>query len=121
MPATSPPVRSSTSTAKPFLSQYLMYMRSSIAAQSCASVPPEPAWMSAKQLLGSSGLENMRRNSSAATSLSRRDGARHIEQLLRVGEAAADAAERADHGLERLFFLAERLRALRVVPQLRVF
>src|SRR5437899_1817006 len=43
MPATSPPVRSSTSTAKPFLSQYLMYMRSSIAAQSCASVPPEPA------------------------------------------------------------------------------
>src|SRR5947207_1803154 len=48
-------------------------------------------------------------------------GARHVEQLFRVGEAAADAAERADHGLERLFFLAERLRALRVVPQLRVF
>src|SRR3989454_2052834 len=48
-------------------------------------------------------------------------GARHVEQLFRVGEAAADAAERADHGLERLLFLAERLRALRVVPQLRVF
>ena len=43
-------------------------MRSSIAAQSCASVPPEPDWMSMKQLFGSSGLENMRRNSSAATS-----------------------------------------------------
>src|SRR5438552_455635 len=37
MPATSPPVRSSTSTAKPFLSQYLMYMRSSITAQSSAA------------------------------------------------------------------------------------
>src|SRR2546425_9024105 len=79
MPATSPPVRSSTSTAKPFLSQYLMYMRSSIAAQSCASVPPEPAWMSTKQLLGSSGLENMRRNSSAATSLSRSE--EHTSEL----------------------------------------
>src|SRR3954471_7527733 len=43
-------------------------MRSSIDAQSWASVPPEPAWMSMKQLLASSGLENMRRNSSAATS-----------------------------------------------------
>src|SRR4051812_19824678 len=68
MPATSPSVRSSTSTRKPFLSQYLMYIRSSIEAQSCASVPPEPAWMSRKQLLGSSGLENMRRNSSVPTS-----------------------------------------------------
>ncbi len=47
-----------------------MYMRSSIAAQSCASVPPEPAWMSTKQLFGSSGLENMRRNSSPATCFS---------------------------------------------------
>src|SRR5712691_6171817 len=42
-------------------------MRSSICAQSCASVPPEPDWISMKQLLGSSGLENMRRNSSSAT------------------------------------------------------
>ncbi len=66
MPATSPSLRSSSSTLKPFLSQYLMYMRSSIDAQSCASVPPAPAWMSMKQLFGSSGLENMRRDSSAA-------------------------------------------------------
>ena len=88
MPATSPPVRSSTSTAKPFLSQYLMYMRSSIAAQSCASVPPEPAWMSTKQLLGSSGLENMRRNSSAATSLSRRDASRPISSSVASSASA---------------------------------
>src|SRR6185369_10229096 len=52
-------------------------MRISIDAQSCASVPPLPAWMSMKQLAGSSGLLNMRRNSrlptvlpSRATSLS---------------------------------------------------
>src|SRR5262245_59022546 len=42
-------------------------MRSSICAQSCASVPPDPDWMSMKQLFGSSGLENMRRNSRSET------------------------------------------------------
>src|SRR5579871_5398527 len=70
MPATSPSLCSRISARKPFLSQYLRYMRSSIEAQSCASVPPAPAWMSMKQLLGSSGLENMRRNSRDATSRS---------------------------------------------------
>ena len=45
-------------------------MRSSIDAQSCASVPPEPDWMSRKQLFGSIGCENMRRNSIAATRFS---------------------------------------------------
>src|SRR5688572_12196651 len=70
MPATSPSDCSSNSARKPFLSQYLRYMRSSIDAQSCASVPPAPAWMSMKQLFGSSGLENMRRNSSVPTSFS---------------------------------------------------
>ena len=70
-------------------------------AQSCASVPPAPAWMSMKQLFGSSGLENMRRNSSARDLLlqflhvelrcragvaSSLFGARQLEQLLRVGE-----------------------------------
>src|SRR5262245_22518585 len=68
MPATSPGVCSRISAPKPRRSQYLRYMRMSICAQSCASVPPAPAWMSMKQLFGSRGLENMRRNSSAATS-----------------------------------------------------
>src|SRR5258708_8310897 len=45
-------------------------MRSSIAAQSCASVPPDPDWMSMKQLFGSRGSENMRRNSRSPTSFS---------------------------------------------------
>ena len=42
-------------------------LRSSMDAQSQASVPPAPAWMSMKQLLGSAGLLNMRRNSSCST------------------------------------------------------
>src|SRR5262245_3753224 len=67
MPATSPGDSSSTSTWYPLRSQYLAYMRSSICAQSWASVPPDPAWMSMKQLLGSSGSENIRRNSRSAT------------------------------------------------------
>ena len=41
-------------------------MRSSIDAQSCASVPPAPAWISIKQWFGSIGLENIRRNSSVS-------------------------------------------------------
>jgi hypothetical protein len=67
MPATSPGLSSSSSALKPLRSQYFRYWRSSICAQSHASVPPAPAWMSRKQLLGSAGLLNMRRNSSAST------------------------------------------------------
>jgi hypothetical protein len=52
---------------KPLRSQYFRYWRSSMLAQSQASVPPAPAWMSMKQLLGSAGLLNMRRNSSFST------------------------------------------------------
>jgi hypothetical protein len=44
-----------------------------------------------------------------------------VEELVRVGEPAADPAQRADDRLELLLFLAELLRALRVLPQLRVF
>src|SRR5438552_2530832 len=42
-------------------------MRSRIAAQSWASVPPLPAWISMKQGLGSIGLWNIRRNSMSST------------------------------------------------------
>jgi hypothetical protein len=48
-------------------------------------------------------------------------GAGEPEQLRCVGEAAVDAAKRADDRLERLLLLAELLRALRVLPQLGVF
>ncbi len=67
MPATSPSVSSITSVLKPLRSQYFRYWRSSMLAQSQASVPPAPAWMSMKQFSGSAGLANMRRNSSCST------------------------------------------------------
>jgi hypothetical protein len=53
MPATSPGVSSSTVALKPLRSAYFRYWRSSMLAQSQASVPPAPAWMSMKQLSGS--------------------------------------------------------------------
>lgn len=68
MPAVSPGDSSSTVVLKPLRSAYLRYWRSSMLAQSQASVPPAPAWMSTKQFSGSAGLLNMRRNSSASTS-----------------------------------------------------
>jgi hypothetical protein len=55
------------SALKPLRSQYFRYWRSSMLAQSQASVPPAPAWMSMKQFSGSAGLLNMRRNSSSST------------------------------------------------------
>ena len=67
MPATSPAVSSSSVAFQPLRSAYFRYWRSSMLAQSQASVPPAPAWMSMKQLPGSAGLLNMRRNSSSST------------------------------------------------------
>ena len=67
MPAVSPGVSSSTVYLKPLRSAYLMYWRISMLAQSQASVPPAPACRSRKQLLGSAGWLNMRRNSSSLT------------------------------------------------------
>jgi hypothetical protein len=46
MPATSPADTSTTSVCQPRRSAHRRYMRNSISAQSCASVPPEPDWMS---------------------------------------------------------------------------
>jgi hypothetical protein len=59
---------SSTVVLKPLRSAYLRYWRSSMLAQSQASVPPAPAWMSRKQGSGSAGLLNIRRNSIFSTS-----------------------------------------------------
>ena len=67
MPATSPSEASISSVFQPRDSQNRRYMRSRISAQSWASVPPAPAWMSTKQLVWSCSPENMRRNSSLPT------------------------------------------------------
>jgi hypothetical protein len=58
MPATSPSDSSSTSALKPLRSQYFRYWRSSIDAQSQASVPPAPAWMSMNALAWSIAREH---------------------------------------------------------------
>ena len=110
-------------------------MRSSIAAQSCASVPPEPDWMSTKQLFGSSALENMRRNSMLAMSFSAARqvsghadqrgivglGARHLEQFARIAQLAVEQQQVADDALQGLLFAAEFLRALGIAPDVRFF
>ena len=64
MPATSPPETSISSVFQPRASHQRRYMRSSISAQSCASVPPAPAWMSTNAFVASILPENMRWNSS---------------------------------------------------------
>src|SRR5215469_6523650 len=72
MPATSPGLESITSHLKPCAAHQRRYMRSSICAQSCASVPPAPAWMSRKALCTSISPWNMRLSSRCRTSDSRR-------------------------------------------------
>src|SRR4051812_18761814 len=53
MPACSPYCRSTSLTSQPRRWKKYRYIRRSISAQSCASVPPAPAWMVKKQLRGS--------------------------------------------------------------------
>src|SRR5579863_921344 len=76
MPATSPGEDSTSAVLKPRRSPQRRYMRKSMLAQSWASVPPEPAWMSRNALWESISPENMRRNSISATSCSMRSTSR---------------------------------------------
>ena len=71
MPATSPALWSVTVTVNPRDSAQRRYIRSSIWAQSWASVPPAPAWMSRNAPRGSISPGNMRDSSSLRTRLSR--------------------------------------------------
>ena len=134
MPATSPAVSSSTVALKPLRSQYFRYWRSSMPAQSQASVPPAPAWMSMKQLqrVGrvaehAAELELLDRllRSSCGLGL---DGAQagdvafglaHLVQLGVVGEVAGQVVDGADHVFERLLLAAQFLGALGFVPDAR--
>src|SRR5438309_986289 len=55
IPASSPGWKSPSSTSHPLRSQYRVYMRKSISAQSCDSVPPAPALISTMALRWSCG------------------------------------------------------------------
>ncbi len=70
-PASCPGVASSTSMSNPRLSAHRVYMRNIISAQSCASVPPAPAWISATASPSSCGPAKRERNSSGPRSRSR--------------------------------------------------
>jgi len=104
-------------------------MRSSIEAQSCASVPPAPAYVHEAAVRVERVVEH-------AAELERADVGgelgnvigdaeergvvvlrlRHVEELLRVLQAGVDAGELADGRVERLLLPPELLRALLVVP-----
>ncbi len=110
-------------------------MRSSISAQSCASVPPAPAWMSTNafariHLAGEHALEFELLDFRAEILDVVGDGRgrafvvfadRKIEQIAGLAERIGQRADAADDALEIRALLAELLRALRVVPDVRVF
>src|SRR6185503_20972591 len=75
------------------------YMRSSICAQSCASVPPAPAWMSRKALCESISPRNMRLNSSLRTSASSLPASRSISRTM-PSSASASASSSSSEALE---------------------
>ena len=109
-------------------------MRSSISAQSWASVPPAPAWTSTNALPAScapaehalefEALDFLARRVHVAADLGDRRlvllGLGQLEQVGRVVEAAVDALELAHHRLELGALPAERLGARRVLPDLGI-
>ena len=62
IPASSPAWTSNTTNLKPFFSQYLVYILYNISAQSQASVPPAPLWISRIQSFLSYGPFKRRSN-----------------------------------------------------------
>ena len=120
---------------KPLRSAYFRYWRSSMLAQSQASVPPAPAWMSRK------AFERVGRVVEHAAEFQRLDvlgqlggfgfdGEQaglvafllaHLEQLEVVRQLAREVLQRHDDAVELLLFLAQFLGLLGIVPDLRVF
>ena len=109
IPASSPSLRSSTSTLKPFRSAQRVYMRMSICAQSCASVPPAPAAIStwASRMVGLAakqrpeleslelGLELLRLALDLALHVIVGLGGEHLFELERALHAGGERARKA--------------------------
>src|SRR5919109_5187848 len=68
MPASSPGSKSTTSALKPARSHQRRYMRISICAQSCDSVPPAPGWIERMAALASCGPESITLSSNSSSS-----------------------------------------------------
>ena len=110
-------------------------MRSSISAQSCASVPPAPAWMSTKAECESILPENMRWNSSlldaARVALDVGDDGvggvlvvfhlGQVEQFVGAVQAFGQLADAVDDLFQQRALAAQGLRAFGVVPDVGVF
>ena len=96
-PASSPSCRSISSTFQSRASANRMYMRRSISAQSCDSVPPAPEWIVTQAFFASSGVPIFTESSSSSAN------------------AAARAAGVARVGLGRLPFL-QKLRERLELP-----
>ena len=135
MPATSPGFESITSQSKPRAAPQRRYMRSSICAQSCASVPPAPAWMSRNALCESISPGNMRLKLEVAhrgleravhrRSMSRAArlvalGLGQLEQLSSVVDRLGGAIDLPDLRRQASALAPELLRTRRVRPDSRV-
>jgi hypothetical protein len=103
-------------------------------AQSWASVPPAPDWISMKQALPSIGLLNMRRNSSSPTRPSRAAVSASTACMVSSSSSVEASSKRSSQSARpwsisasvtttpsRVFFLAELLGARGVVPDVGVF
>ena len=105
-------------------------MRRIISAQSCASVPPAPDWMST---IGVVGIQFAGKHAPEFETgqflLADRKIARHlvdglhvvfldreVEQFTGIGEARAELIQCNDDAFELCTFLAERLCTIRIVP-----
>ena len=95
IPATSASDTSISSVSNPRRSPHRRYIRNSISAQSCASVPPEPAWMSRNALEGSISPGNMRRNSRAPRRSSSAATSASTSATVAVSDSSSAIARRA--------------------------
>src|SRR5271167_4858005 len=114
MPASSPGVESRIVARKPFCSAQRRYMRSSISAQSCDSVPPAPGWMVTMALRASFSPESSVLVSSSST----------LARQLEVGVDVVAAALQVGLGGQRFFqplaLPHHLLRLFRIRPEVGV-
>ena len=95
MPAPSPSCRSARATLKPFPSHHRRYIRRSISPQSCASVPPAPAWIVRMAFRSSSSPLSMLRNSRSPIPCSTRPRSASISEA-RDSSFDSSASSRSD-------------------------
>ncbi len=126
MPYSSPGLVSSISVLKPRSAAQRRYMRSSISAQSCASVPPASAWIITTASPSSYSPLNSASSCSRSSSRPQRHDRRrdlvgealvHLEQLARVVVLARQAVVALEPPREPSVLGRDGRRMLRLVPE----